>query len=137
MPGGFAIDPRILATTLPWCDWPLSTVRVMNDSRFPWLVLVPRIADAVELHALEGARRAETLRETMQAASLLADLFSGCKINIGALGNLVPQLHVHVVARRAGDAAWPGPVWGAGAAVPYGADGARHLLKRLEDAARG
>ncbi|WP_026873970.1 HIT domain-containing protein [Inquilinus limosus] len=128
---GFALDPRIAASTLEWRDWTLSQVRLMNDRRFPWLLLVPRRAKAVEWHTLAPEDQAALHQETMLAACALAAVFPAMKINIGALGNVVPQLHVHVLARRAGDPAWPGPVWGAGAAEPYGPGEAEALLAKL------
>ncbi|TSD88822.1 HIT family protein [Mycobacterium sp. KBS0706] len=128
---GFALDPRIAASTLEWRDWSLSQVRLMNDRRFPWLLLVPRRAKAVEWHALAPEDQVGLHQETMLAACALAAVFPARKINIGALGNVVPQLHVHVLARQPGDAAWPGPVWGAGTAEAYGPGEAEALLARL------
>lgn len=128
---GFALDPRIAGSTLDWRDWSLSQVRLMDDCRFPWLLLVPRRAGAVEWHALAPEDQAALHQETMLAACALAAVFPAMKINIGALGNVVPQLHVHVLARQAGDAAWPGPVWGAGTAEPYAPGEAEALLAKL------
>ena len=127
----FRLDPRLAADTLPVLDLALCTVRLMNDARYPWLVLVPMRADAVEIHALETADRAVLAEETVRAAAALAGHAPGHKINIGALGNIVRQLHVHVVARKEGDAAWPGPVWGKGAAVPYRAAEADRIVAAL------
>jgi diadenosine tetraphosphate (Ap4A) HIT family hydrolase len=91
----------------------------MNDQRFPWLVLVPRNADAIEFFDLDETERAAAAEEMARAARALKHAVAADKINIGALGNLVPQLHLHVVARRTSDPAWPGPVWGFGSAIPY------------------
>jgi diadenosine tetraphosphate (Ap4A) HIT family hydrolase len=115
----FSLHPRLEADTVFVADWTLSRVLLMNDARYPWLILVPRRADAVELFELDEADRAVLTEEIARASRGLKALRKAAKINIGALGNLVPQLHVHVVARSPGDAAWPGPVWGQGAAVPY------------------
>lgn len=128
---GFALDPRIAASTLPWRDWSLSQVRLMNDRRFPWLLLVPRRAGAVEWHTLAPEDQLALHQETMLTACALDAVFPALKINIGALGNVVPQLHVHVLARKPGDAAWPGPVWGAGQAEPYAVGEAEELLARI------
>jgi diadenosine tetraphosphate (Ap4A) HIT family hydrolase len=118
----FALDPQLAADTVPVISLGLSDLRLMNDRRFPWLLLVPRRAGASEIIDLSPADRA-ALMEEIAAASGALRLATNCdKLNIGALGNKVRQLHVHVVARFAGDAAWPGPVWSAGAAVGY--DGA-------------
>lgn len=114
-----ALDPRLEADTFAVAELALCSVRLMNDRRYPWLVLVPRRAGAMEIHALGAADRALLFEETVKVAAVLAAHAPDHKINIGALGNIVRQLHVHVVARRQGDAAWPGPVWGHGQAQPY------------------
>ena len=115
----FELDPRLAADSHWLADGPLSQLRLMDDQRFPWLVLVPRVAAAVEWVDLQPAPQAQLLQEINIAVSLLRADGPCDKINIGALGNIVRQLHVHVVARREGDAAWPGPVWGAGAALRH------------------
>jgi len=115
----FTLDPRLAADTILVADLPLSQLRLMDDVRFPWLVLVPRMNDAVEWVDLDDQQQAALLLEINQAASMLRAIVPCDKLNIGALGNIVRQLHVHVVARRVGDAAWPGPVWGSGPAMPY------------------
>lgn len=125
----FQLDTRLANDTVHVCDWPLSTVLLMNDSRYPWLVLVPRVADASEIFDLAPGDRAVLWQEVTEAAHRLKAL-TGCrKINVGALGNVVAQLHVHIVARDAGDFAGNGPVWGQGAAVPY-TDGTREDMLR-------
>ena len=105
---------------------------MMNDSRWPWLILVPRRANLVELIDLEAADRARLIEEMARTADWLKAHTRAEKINLGALGNIVRQLHVHVVARSTGDPAWPGPVWGFGVAVRY----PRHDLQALMAAAR-
>jgi len=113
----FVLHERLEADTVFVADWPLCRVLLMNDARYPWLVLVPRRAEATEIFELDIQDRALLIEETARAARALKPYAT--KINIGALGNLVPQLHIHVVARNVGDAAWPGPVWGQGKAVAY------------------
>ena len=98
---------------------PLCVVLLMKDARFPWLILVPRRAGAVEILDLSPADQACLWAEITQCAEALRAVTAPLKLNIGALGNIVRQLHVHIVARNEGDAAWPGPVWGSGAAAPY------------------
>jgi diadenosine tetraphosphate (Ap4A) HIT family hydrolase len=105
----------------------------MDDARYPWLILVPRRAGLSEIHDLKHAERMVLIEEIGRASLGLKTLASAVKINIGALGNLVPQLHVHVVARKPGDAAWPGPVWGNGEAVTYERDVKTALVKQLHD----
>jgi len=120
----FALDPRLAADTLAVTQLPLCEVRLMNDVRYAWLVLVPRQARLTELADLADDKRARLWREVDQAAAALRAVAPCDKLNVGTLGNIVRQLHVHVVARCEGDHAWPGPVWGHGAAVPYPQDAA-------------
>ena len=115
----FALDPRLAADSAFIADGPLSQVRLMDDARFPWLLLVPRVAGASEWIDLDGGQQRLLLAEINQLSQLLRTEAGVEKINIGALGNVVRQLHVHVVGRHAGDAAWPGPVWGSGAALRH------------------
>jgi diadenosine tetraphosphate (Ap4A) HIT family hydrolase len=110
---------------------PLCRALLMNDRRFPWLILVPERNSVREIHQLSPADRAALIEEIAQGSGVLERLFHPDKLNVGALGNIVPQLHVHVVARNAGDPAWPGPVWGSGAAVPYGKDEIEEVRARL------
>ena len=127
----FELDPRLAADSHWVADGPVCQVRLMDDTRFPWLVLVPRIAGAIEWFDLDDADRRAVFDEASQAARLLRE-HSGCdKINIGALGNIVRQLHVHVVARSPGDVAWPGPVWGSGAARRFSAVALESRLAEL------
>ncbi|WP_454830267.1 HIT domain-containing protein [Pseudoxanthomonas wuyuanensis] len=125
---GFQLDPRLVADSVFLADGPLSQVRLMNDARYRWLLLVPRVDGAVEWLDLDGGQQRLLLAEINRVGALLRAEPGTAKLNIGALGNIVRQLHVHLVARRDGDAAWPGPVWGHGSAEPYGAeDLSRHV----------
>jgi diadenosine tetraphosphate (Ap4A) HIT family hydrolase len=127
----FTLDPQLERDTVAVGDLPLSRVLLVNDANFPWLIAVPRQAGAVEIFDLDEASRAQLTRELAQLARLLKHL-TGCdKINIGAIGNVVSQLHVHVVARRRDDPAWPRPVWGALPARPYGAAERERLIKSI------
>ncbi len=110
----FEPDPRLAADSIFIADGPLSQLRLMDDERFPWLVLVPRVADVDELIDLDDDSQKLLLAEIRNAGNLLRACAPCDKLNIGALGNIVRQLHVHVVARSDNDDAWPGPVWGAG-----------------------
>jgi diadenosine tetraphosphate (Ap4A) HIT family hydrolase len=114
-------------------DWSLSRVLLMNDARYQWLILVPRRADATEVFDLNVQDRATLIEEVARAGEGLKRLSAAAKINIGALGNFVPQLHIHVVARKIGDAAWPGPVWGQGAPVSYERDALEKFVRRIAD----
>jgi len=115
----FRLDPRLDRDSIFIADGPLSQLRLMDDARFPWLILVPRVADAAELIDLDGSQQRLLLAEINLASQLLRDFENCDKINIGMLGNIVRQLHVHVLARVEGDAAWPGPVWGHATAIPF------------------
>jgi len=117
----FALDPRLAADTLAIGDLPLSRALLMNDARFPWVILVPRRAGLIELTDLDAAERTQLTQELAQVAEILQAWPAAEKINIGMLGNIVRQFHAHVIARRTDDAAWPGPVWGSGAAIRYDA----------------
>jgi len=118
----FELDPRLQADTVPLGDLPLCHVRWMDDARYPWLVLVPRGGWWSELDQLDRAQRGQLMDEIALASQVLRGMEGVDKINVGALGNIVRQLHVHVLARRVGDPAWPGPVWGHGTPVRLDAD---------------
>jgi diadenosine tetraphosphate (Ap4A) HIT family hydrolase len=115
----FVLDSRLAADTVPVGDLPLSSVLLMNDARFPWLILVPRRPDASELTDLSEEDGAALMSEIRVATRVMLALAKPDKVNVGALGNVVAQLHVHVVGRFLSDPAWPGPVWGHGARMPY------------------
>lgn len=127
----FALHPRLVADTIPVEDWPLSRLLLLNDARYAWLVLVPRRADMVELHDLVPADRATLMEEIARLGAGLKALTGAAKINTGALGNIVPQLHIHVVARKPDDPAWPGPVWGHSSPEPYTPSRLDEQLARL------
>ena len=127
----FELHPRLANDTAFVADWTLSRVLLMNDARFPWLILVPRGAGLSELHDLSEADAAMVVHEVRRAGRGLKALTGASKINTAALGNQVPQLHLHVIARHAGDAAWPNPVWGRGDARPYEAPARDEFISRL------
>lgn len=131
MAGRFTLHPHLESDTAAVCDLALCTVRLMNDSRFPWLILVPRRDGAREIHRLTADDRRMLIEEISRTAEVLERVSKADKMNVGALGNMVPQLHVHVIARFEGDAAWPGPVWGAGVALAYSAQARNALIAGL------
>lgn len=128
---GFSLDPRLAADTAFVADWGLSRVLLMDDARFPWLILVPRRDGLVELDDLAPEEQVQLLGEINRAMALLRNAGPCGKLNVGALGNIVRQLHVHIVARHEGDPAWPGPVWGSGAAVRYEESTREALITKL------
>jgi diadenosine tetraphosphate (Ap4A) HIT family hydrolase len=115
----FLLHPQLLADTHPVCELTLCSVRLMDDARFPWLILVPRQPFLRELVDLSADDQLTLLREINRAGRVLQRLYRTDKLNVAALGNMVPQLHVHVISRRTDDDAWPKPVWGVGQAEPY------------------
>lgn len=118
----FELDARLAADSLFVADGPLSQVRLMDDARWPWLVLVPRVKGASEWIDLDGNQQRLLLAEVNLVSRLLREEAGVDKLNLGALGNIVRQLHVHLVGRHEGDAAWPGPVWGSGPMQRFGPD---------------
>jgi len=133
----FAVDPAFERGSIAVGDLPLCHVRLQTDMRWPWLILIPRGPGLREIEDLSASDRARLIEESVLAGVAVRVVgetlgFAVEKLNLGALGNVTPQLHAHVVGRRAGDAAWPGPVWGAGTAEAYGAD----VLEQAVAAAR-
>ena len=127
----FELDARLAGDTFVVGDLALCRVLLMRDSRYAWLVLVPRRVGKVEVSDLPGDEQALLWREVDTVGRALRTVAPCDKLNIGALGNIVRQLHVHVVARREGDAAWPGPVWGFGKAEAYAEGKAEHLVDAI------
>ncbi len=119
MSGAFILDLRLAVDSEPVLALPLSDVRLMNDARFPWLIMVPRRMGKIEIIDLDVADRALLIDEIAAVSHALKAVTDCHKLNVGALGNAVRQLHVHVIARQTADPAWPGPVWGNGEAVAY------------------
>ncbi|GAA4780841.1 HIT family protein [Lysobacter hankyongensis] len=118
-PPGWHLHPQLADDTHPLAHWPLCEVRLMDDAHHPWLILVPRVEDAVDITDLDAAQQATLMREIDRAARALQAAVKPHKLNVAALGNVVPQLHVHVIARYRDDIAWPRPVWGTATAQPY------------------
>ena len=115
----FVVDPVIASLTQTITDWPLSRLFVFNDSRYHWGLLVPRRPNIVEMCDLSAEDQAQMMKEIVQLSNIIRTLPGVEKLNVGNLGNMVLQLHVHVIGRFEGDPAWPGPVWGVAGAEPY------------------
>ena len=126
---GFAVAPAFAAGSVAAAELPLCHVRLQDDARFPWLILIPRVEGAVELEDLDAEQRAALMEETVRAGALVRRLGTVEKLNVGAIGNVTAQLHVHVVGRRREDGLWPDPVWGRGPSVAYKAEERARLLK--------
>lgn len=132
----FKLHERLAADTVLVHPLTLCQMLCMNNRVWPWLILVPARPDVTELHHLPADDRAVLMEEIAQASALLDGMFRPDKLNVAAIGNVVPQLHVHVVARRRDDPAWPNPVWGSGIAEPYAPADLDALVLRLRDSLR-
>ncbi|MCB8821702.1 HIT family protein [Microvirga rosea] len=126
----FQLDSRLDGDTIPIGDLPLSSVLLLNDARFPWFVLVPRVPDVSEFTDLTDEQAVQLMDEIRIATRVMMELSKPDKVNVGALGNIVTQLHVHVIGRYRSDPAWPGPVWGHGTKTPYPAHAVTALIER-------
>jgi diadenosine tetraphosphate (Ap4A) HIT family hydrolase len=115
----FALDSRLQQDTLLIGDFPLCRLLLSNDSNYPWFILVPRRSEITEIFELDAQEQLQLWQETTALSGLLKRLFNADKLNVAALGNVVSQLHMHVIVRRRTDAAWPAPVWGKHPAQPY------------------
>ncbi|MTH99702.1 HIT family protein [Roseibium sp. RKSG952] len=133
----FDINPRLEGDSLFVTDLPLCAVRLMKDANYPWLLLIPRAHDLIEIIDLEPDKQLQLMREIAQVSEALKVVTTCEKLNIGALGNQVSQLHVHVIGRFRDDPAWPGPVWGAVPPETYTPDKSEHLIAKLRDQLSG
>ncbi|WP_419736735.1 HIT domain-containing protein [Pseudomonas sp. COR18] len=127
----FVLDSRLQQDTLPMGDFPLCRLLLSNDSNYPWFILVPRRAGISEVFELDAADQAQLWHETAALAQALKQAFKADKMNVAALGNVVSQLHMHVIVRHRGDAAWPAPVWGKHPARPYAEAEVAAIRERL------
>ena len=130
----FSLHPRLAADTILLGEFPLCTCLLMNDMHYPWIILVPRQDGIREIFELTVKDQQQFLRESSYVSERLSKHFNADKINIGALGNMVPQLHIHHIARYENDAAWPGPVWGKHAAQTYTIEALQMMQERLKAA---
>jgi diadenosine tetraphosphate (Ap4A) HIT family hydrolase len=130
----FALDPRLEKDCRALGDWPLCRLLLMNDANYPWFILVPRRQDVREIYELSDADRAQLWTESAQLSRAAMQAFAGHKLNVAALGNVVPQLHLHHVVRSPDDPAWPSPVWGRIPAKPYPPLALDDVVQRLRSA---
>lgn len=132
----FAADPAFDAGSLAVTDWPLCQVRLQDDARFPWLILIPRVPGTVEIEHLSSEDRTRLLDEGLRAGRLIRRMGEALerpvdKLNMAALGNVTAQLHLHVIGRRRDDPVWPNPVWGRGTPQPWTASGREALMAMI------
>lgn len=130
----FELHPQLVADTVSVATWPLCEVLLMDDANYPWLILVPRRAGLRDFHDLLPGDRVMAGEEIARASRALVALFDPVKMNVAALGNAVPQLHIHIVARYDSDPAWPGPIWGVVPAKPYDAAAREERMAALRGA---
>lgn len=133
----FALHERLAADTRRIGSLPLCEALLMNDARFPWVILVPRVAGVRDIIDLDDARIRQLNDESLAVQRLLRSLCAPDKLNVASIGNLVPQLHVHHVARFATDSEWPAPVWGRGKPQPYADDPLARQLAALREGLAG
>lgn len=134
LPSHFVLDDQLAQDSHPIIELGLSSLRLMDDSNYPWVILVPRVADVRELIDLDASQQVQLLDEVNRVSHALKKLFRPHKLNIAALGNLVPQLHVHLIARYRDDPAWPAPVWGRIHACPYETEALVQRVRELRAA---
>ncbi len=127
----FELHPRLAADSHHITDFALCEVRLINDANYPWIVLIPRRDAIREIHELVDADQRLFLEELSSTSKRMQALFSADKMNVAALGNMVPQLHLHIVARFADDPAWPGAIWGATDTQPYTAQARAERIERI------
>ncbi|MBQ4845703.1 HIT domain-containing protein [Pseudoalteromonas sp. MMG005] len=127
----FELAPELKRDCIELVDWQLCKVLLLNDSQYPWFILVPRIDNLKEIIDLSQSQQSLFWSESAKLSELLREVFNPDKLNIAALGNMVPQLHVHHIARFTNDIAWPNPVWGLHPAVPYSNEQLISLKKAL------
>ena len=134
VPTRYELHPQLAADTHPLAAFALCDLRLMDDANYPWLILVPRLPMARELLDLDAPQRHQLSDEIERTGRLLRDVFQPHKLNVAALGNLVPQLHVHVIARFEHDPSWPAPVWGRVAARPHTPEELIERINQLREA---
>ncbi|WP_316198946.1 HIT family protein [Bradyrhizobium sp. SZCCHNS2002] len=124
----WSLHPQLAKDTINIGDLPLSRVLVIKDANYPWMLLVPRREGAVEIIDLDEVAQAQLMTEIARVSRALKEITKCDKLNVAALGNMVPQLHIHIIARRTSDAAWPRPVWGVAPALPHDAEEVQHFI---------
>jgi len=132
----FELHPRLRQDCFSVGRFALSQILMMNDSQYPWFILVPQRNDISEIYQLDENDRRQLMTESCLLAKQLMEIYQADKLNIAAIGNLVPQLHVHHVARYKADKAWPGPIWGKFSPLPFDEQKAQAQIARLQERLR-
>lgn len=127
----FKLHPKLEADTFFIKDLPLCRLLLINDSQYPWVVLVPRVSDITEAHQLNPEDRLQLVKESDTLCHFMESLFTPDKLNVAAIGNVVPQLHIHHIARYRHDVVWPSPVWGARPANPYSDSDGQYVISKF------
>ena len=127
----WSLHPQLTKDTIDIGDLPLSRVLVIKDANYPWLLLVPRREGAVEIIDLDEVAQAQLMTEISRVSRAIKDITKCDKLNVAALGNMVPQLHVHIIARRASDVAWPRPVWGVAPPLAHDAEEVQNFISAI------
>lgn len=130
-PVDFQLHERLRADTIGLGSTSLCEIRLMNDSTWPWVLLVPAVPGVREIYQLSADQQHQLVRESSALSEAMMDVFGGDKMNVAALGNMVPQLHLHHIVRFEGDPAWPGPIWGKQPPVPYAEEELERVRERL------
>ena len=127
----WSLHPQLAKDTIDIGDLPLSRVLVIKDANYPWLLLVPRREGAVEIIDLDEVAQAQLMTEITRVSRAVKEITKCDKLNVAALGNMVPQLHIHIIARRTGDVAWPRPVWGVAPPMPHDAQEVQQFISAV------
>jgi len=130
----FQLHPQLEQDSFFVADLPLCQLRLINDQQYPWFILVPRQVDCSEIYKLSDDQQAQLLKESSRLSHILMSLFKGDKLNVAAIGNMVPQLHVHHVVRFKKDVSWPKPVWGQMPMQVYSSDQVSKVITQMQDA---
>ena len=128
----FELHEKLAADTHSLGSSGLCEIRIMNDSTWPWVILVPKVEDVREIYELSKIQQIRLLGDASNLSEGMMQVFRGDKMNVAALGNMVPQLHIHLIVRHEGDPAWPGPVWGTQVPVPYTEEQLEAVRKKLQ-----
>lgn len=127
----FTLNKKLQEDTLFVTDLSLSRLLLMNDQQYPWLILVPRVSGVEEIYQLDLSQQQQLLSEISEISQILNGQFNPIKINVAALGNIVRQLHIHIIARQTHDPAWPNPIWGVSPAKPYSTEQHKQIVEKI------